>query len=154
MGKSVIVKNYLNVFEERVAHGTITPGHLVALRTDGKVQAATEDAAAILPMFALEDELQGKAIGDNYAADDKVQCWTPQRGEVVNAILKEAQNVTVGTYLVSNGDGTLKAYAVPKVDGESGFADETEIHDRVIVGQALEAVHAETADARIKVKIV
>ncbi len=149
--KSVIIKNYLKVFEEFVAQTTITPGHLLKIRTDGEVQPTDVDNATVLPLFATEDELQGKSITETYSANDIVQCWIPQRGDIVYAILQNGQNVAIGEYLVSNGGGTLKKYE-PLVFS----SDDTGLSapDNKVVGQAVEAVHASAGNARIKVRII
>ena len=151
MANSVIIKNYLKVFEEYAAQATITPGHLLKLRSDGKVQATDADQTTQLPMFATEDELQGKTITDNYSANDIVQCWIPQRGEVVNAILTTSQTIVIGDYLTSAGDGTLKKYEATTLTGsDSG----TSIPDAKVIGQAVQAVTTTGSAARIKVRII
>jgi len=147
MAKNTIkVKKYSDVIEEYVANATITPGMLVEVMTTNKLRAHATASGNALPMFALEDELQGKVITDDYSANDQVQVWVPYRGDMVYAILKTGQNVTIGTFLVSNGDGTLKAWAQ---DASAGDVKPTEI-----VGVATEAVNASGADARIIVRII
>ncbi len=152
--KSVIIKNYLKVFDEYEGVGVITPGDLLELTSAGKVQRASEEGGTILPMFATEDELQGKGITQNYAAEDVIQCWIPQRGDVVNAILKQGETVAIGDYLVSKGDGTLKKYVAQAVSGESGFDSGVSIPDNKVVGQALTAPNASAGNVRIKVRII
>jgi hypothetical protein len=111
-------------------------------------------------MFAIEDENQGNDIDDAYAADDRVVCWIPQRGDQVQAVLSDGENVAIGDYLESNGDGTLKKYVA---SGQDSDADP--ITQNRIVGQADEAVNlsdssgAESSgtlgyDKRINVTIV
>ena len=151
MAKQTIkLKNYSNVMEEFIAGGTIIPGQLLLLGSGGTVVAHNDDAPAnVIPLFACEDELQGKGIKDTYIATEPVQCWTPYRGDVVNAILEDGANVTIGDFLESNGAGFLQKFT-------SG----------AVVGVALEALDlsnssgAEVSEAplgyakRIKVKIV
>lgn len=141
---TIKVKKYSDVIEEMTAVGTITPGMLVEIDSNGEVQAHSGEGEAVLPMFALEDELQGKSITDNYSADDKVQVWIPYRGDNVYALLAQGEDVAIGTLLVSNGDGTLKAYS---------SASDTE-YPQIIVGVALEAVDASEADARIVIRVI
>ena len=152
MAKSVIIKNYLKVFEEYKAAGAITPGHLIELTSSGTVQAASEEGGTVLPMFATEDELQGKTITDNYAQHDVVQCWIPQRGDVVNAILKQGETVAIGNFLVSKGDGTLKKYVPTALT--SGDDSGVTFPDKKVVGVALEAPNASAGNVRIKVRII
>ena len=143
---TIKVKKYSDVIEEIVAIGTITPGMLVELDTTGKVKAHSDEDGNVLPMFALEDELQGKTIDDNYVATDPVQVWIPYRGDQVNAILATGENVTIGTFLTS--DGTGKLHAAPALTSTGDVAP------LQIVGVATEAVNAASADARIIIRIV
>ena len=149
MSKTVRLKNYLNVFEEMVAGGVITPGHLVKLASTGKVIAHDDANENALPMFALEDELQGKTITQTYAENAPVQVWIPTRGDQVYAILAANETVAIGDFVASNGDGTLKKHVE---DAESGGL--LTVHGKQIVGQALEAKVTSAATARIKVRIV
>ena len=143
---TIKIKKYSDNIEELVAAGTITPGMLVEYTSASKVQAHSTAGGNALPMFALEDELQGNTITDNYSADDQVQVWTPYRGDMVYGILASGQNVTAGTFLVSNGDGKLKALA-----SDASFGD---VKTSEIIGIANEAVNASSADANIVVRII
>ena len=150
MANTIKLKNYLNVMEEYVAAGTIKPGHLIVLGSAGTVTVHNSASGNVLPMFACEDELQGKTIDDNYSSTNPVQCWIPQRGDVVNALLANGQNVVIGDFLESAGDGTLQKYV----------ADSTGIYkDIQIVGIAVQAVNMSGSDAvgpspRIAVRII
>ena len=128
---TIVIKNHVNVRIEKVAAGTITPGHLVELTSADKVQVHSVASGNALPMFALECEMVGKSIDDNYVADDFVTVAIPTRGDVVYAKLKDGQNVVIGDKLESAGDGTLQKH-VPDSTGD--------IYVNAIVGIALEAV--------------
>lgn len=134
--RTIILKNYLNVREELVANAAITPGHLIEVMSTGKVRKHASAGQNVLPMFALEDELQGKGIDEAYAAADPVQCWIPQRGDIVYALLKDGENIAIGDFLESAGDGTLQKH-VADVDSSN---DITTIYPLQIVGQAIEAI--------------
>jgi hypothetical protein len=111
--RTIILKNYVNVFEEFTAAAAITPGMLVE-QTPGAAtirKHATSGGNAI-PMFAIEDAKQGKGITDDYATGDKVQVWIPQRGDVVYALLADEQNIAIGDDLESNGLGFLTKHTV------------------------------------------
>ncbi len=146
MSKTIKLKKYSDVIEEYVANAAITPGNLVELRSDGKVQNHAQEDKNVLPMFALEDELQGKTIADNYAQHDPVQVWIPYRGDQVYARLKANENVVIGDQLVSAGDGTLKKY-----DAAVHSATDDVYGDKV-VAQALVASDESTVQ-RIAVRI-
>lgn len=156
MAKNTIkLKKYLDIIEEYPADAAILPGHLVELRSTGKVRKHSKDEGNALPMFALEDELQGKGIGDAYAEDDPVQVWVPIRGEMVLALLKDDENVAIGDFLCSAGDGTLKKWVA--LDSAGAALTET----LPIVAQAVEAVNLSSSSGtypatefRIKVRIV
>jgi len=108
--KTVKVKKYSDVIEEFVAADVITPGMLLELDSNGEVAPHSEAGGSAYPLFALEDELQGKGIDDNYAADDQVQVWLPGRGDIVNALVSGA-DVAIGDFLMSAGDGSLEKFS-------------------------------------------
>ena len=110
MSNTIKLKNYSDVFEEYKAHAAITPGHLIELNSDNEVQVHVTEDGNVLPMFALEDSLQGNGIDDAYAAGDMVQVWIPGRGDIVNAILKDEETIVIGDFLNSAGNGELKKY--------------------------------------------
>jgi hypothetical protein len=127
---TVKLKKYLDVNMEFDAGGTITPGHLIKLGSGNTVTSTVAEGVGALPkMFALEDELQGKTIDDNYVSGDPVQCWICQPGEVVYALLYDGETVVIGDPLTSKGDGTLKKATPATTD-----------YDNTIVGIALEAL--------------
>jgi hypothetical protein len=138
MAKHTIkLKNYSDLMEEYVAHAAITPGMLLQLNSDGEIQAHATASGNAFPMFACEDELQGKGIDDAYEAGDVVQVWIPGRGDQVNAIIANGENIHVGDWLSSSSTaGELKKH-VPIVDSAS---DVETILVQSIVGQALEDV--------------
>lgn len=125
--------------EERRAASAIRPGDLVRLTSTDKVQKhGTADGAAV-PMFALEDALQGNGIDDNYAADDLVSLGIQVPGDIVYGWLSGGENASIGSLLTSNGDGALKV-------GTSN-----------VVAVALEAVNASDSndvDERIRILIL
>jgi len=159
--RTVKAKKYVDIINEYDAASAITPGMLIELTSAGKVQAHANAGQDAAPLFALEDELQGRDIDDAYSADDKVQCWSPVPGEEVLAILEDGENVAIGDFLESAGNGNVQKYTA---DTESSaFAGST--YTRQIVGQALEALTLGTSsaeessgalgyDKRIKIRVV
>jgi hypothetical protein len=134
--KSVRVKQFVAIQEEYVAAAAISPGHLVELASTGKAQVHSTAGGPAKPMFAFENELEGETIDDAYAADDVVQVLVSIPGDQVNAVLADGENVSIGDYLESNGDGTLRKYAADT--GSSAG----ELYDKPasIVGLAMEAL--------------
>ena len=158
MFKTIKLKKYLDIVEEYIANTTITPGMLVQLHTDGKLKPHATAAGPCLPMFALEDELQGKGIDDNYANLDPVQVWVPTRGDIVYALLKDNENIAIGDFLVSDGAGSLQKYSAA-VDLDS--AGDGNVQRGIIVAQALEAINLSSSSGtypetgfRIQVRIM
>jgi len=111
----------------------ITPGFLVErTSTAGQCQAHSNAGLNAVRMFALEDELQGKEISDNYAASAIIQVGIFNAGDEVYALLADGQTAAIGSFLESNGDGYLKVHVA-----DSAGAVE---YPEAIVGQALEAL--------------
>lgn len=128
---TIKLKKYLDVINEWVANAAITPGMLVELMSTNKVRAHADERGNVCPpMFALEDELQGKSITDAYVAGDKVQCWVAQRGEEVYALLKDGENVAIGDKLESAGNGYLTKFGSDSISMEQIVAIALEAVDR------------------------
>ena len=109
---TIKIKKYSDVIEELITAGVLTPGMLLKVGTAGYIgKHTTSEGAVTPPMFALEDELQGRGIDDDYAMLSRIQVWIPGRGDRVNAFLKNGENVGVGDKLASGGDGTLIRHA-------------------------------------------
>lgn len=135
---TIKLKKFLDIQEEFEAASAITPGDLLELTSAGKVQRHSTSGGNAARMFALESELEGKGITENYAAGDRVQVWFPVSGEIVYARLADEQNVTFAGFLQSAGNGCLMAYAVETVASADAQTANT-IYDHVIVGQVLES---------------
>lgn len=133
MPNTIKIRKYSDVIEEHIAAAAINPGALIEVTSLDKVQKHATAAGNVMPMFALEDELQGKGIDEAYALGDPVQCWIPNRGDVVLAILADEQNIAIGDLLVSNGDGTLKKYVS---SDDSSYTQ----HPNQVACMAMEAV--------------
>jgi len=133
---TIKVKKYSDVIEEMVASAAITPGMLLIIENTGKVKAHDQADKDAFPIFALEDELQGKGIDDAYAANDPVQCWIPYRGDIVNAILADGETVVIGDALTSDGEGRLKKH----VTDTGASAVPWTVYPEQIVGYATEAL--------------
>ena len=133
---TIKVKKYSDVIEEMVASAAVTPGMLLIIESTGKVKAHNQADKDVFPIFALEDELQGKGIDEAYAANDPVQCWIPYRGDIVNAILADGQKVVIGDPLTSDGYGRLKKHVT---DTGASTVPWT-VYPEQIVGYAAEAL--------------
>jgi len=139
---TIKIKKYSDVVEEYPADATIYPGSLIQINTEAEVKVHASAGGNVLPMFALEDELQGKGIDDAYAAGDRVQCWIPNRGDIVLAILADGQSCVEGDFLESNGAGYLQVHTPEEVSSGSGQEGGFSIYHNQIVGIALEEMDA------------
>lgn len=140
------------VREELVAAGTITPGFLCERTSSGTVQAHSTAGGNCSAMFALEDDLQGNGITDDYSAADLVQLGNYRNGDWVYALLANGENASNGDFLESQGDGYLRV-----VDADASVGA---IAVKSVVAQAMEAVDlsdssgADPSTYRIKVKVI
>ena len=130
--RTIKLKKYLDIIEEYVAGGTITPGMVVEIyqsSTATRLRAHNHEDGDVAPlMVALENELLGGGIDDNYATGDQVQVWVVQRGEQFYGLLENGSHVEIGDKLTSKGNGRLKKWV----------ADSDTPHTSQIVAVALE----------------
>jgi hypothetical protein len=103
--KTISIDTDAPVKEEKADAG-ITPGHLLERTATGVKVHATAGGKA-QRIFALEDENQGKEIGDAYSASDKCFFKTFRPGDLVLARIKNGENIAIGDWLVSGGNGEL-----------------------------------------------
>ena len=143
---TVKLKKYLDIIEEYEAASAITPGDLVELTSAGKVQRHTTAGGNAAKMFALENELEGEGLSDDYAAGDRVQVWCAVPGEMVYARLADEQNVTLGDFLESAGNGCLQAHSadaisetIASAEDQSALSLAITVYPNQIVGQVLES---------------
>lgn len=169
MAKNTIkLKKYVDIINEVEASAALYPGMLVELDSAGKVKPHSTAGGNAVKQFALEDALQGKGIDDQYASGDKVQVWSCVPGEEVYAILVDGQNVAIGDFVESNGEGMLQKHVSDVESFESAEAGSITVYPLQIVGMVLEAVDASGSsgtessgelgalgyDKRVKIRIV
>jgi|WetSurMetagenome_2_1015567.scaffolds.fasta_scaffold257835_2 hypothetical protein len=142
-GNTIIIKQ-CNQRVELTAAGTVKPGHLVMRDSNGKAVVHNKARGCAQKIFALENELYGQAITDSYASGDQVPCFIPRRGDVIMCRLKASENVAIGAWLESAGDG-----AVQKLTQTSTSDLE---YPNSIIGYALEASNV-GSEALIAVEI-
>lgn len=124
--------------EAAVTDAVITPGMLVT-RTAGGVRPHNVAGGTASAAFAVENDLIGDTITDDYAIGTNCIFRTFAEGSAVYAILAASQTIAVGDLLQSNGAGLLS---------EAATADN-------VVARALEAVTTGGGEtSRIKVEIV
>jgi len=140
---TIKLTKYVDIIEEiKSTAVAITPGMLLERdSTAGYVKAHATAGGNVVPMFALEDELQGKEITDNYAVSTMIQVWIPRRGDKVYAILADSNEVSIGDFLESAGNGFLQKHSVDTASSQEAFTSYT----NQIVAIALE--HKDTSGA-------
>ncbi len=151
---TIVLKQFGEMVKEELeANAAITPGMLIEEMTTGKVRKHASANGSAKAMFALEDELQGKDIDEDYAAGDRVACWHPRRGDQVYALLADGENVAINDLLASNGDGFLQKFV--------GGASTLEDLPLEVVAMAKEAIDRSSSSGgdtnttgRIRVEVV
>ena len=93
--------------EEAIAAGTISPGDLIQLDSNGNVVVHNTDGGYAEKAFAQEDQLQGNTVNDDYVVDSIVTYLLPVQGSEVNALIKAGETIAIGDKLISGADGTL-----------------------------------------------
>lgn len=90
----------------------ITPGHLVEYVSSTGLKWRKHATAGGYgkPSFALEPNMLNKDIDTAYASGDLIEVVVATRGSTIYALLPSGQNITLGNYLESAGDGTLRVY--------------------------------------------
>lgn len=150
--KTIILKGEGTSIEKAAAAATIYPGYLCELNSSDQLAIHSTSGGTQSSIVAIEDELQGKEISQNYASGDIVLARVLRPGDVALMVVADGQNISIGEYVDSNGDGTLKSLE-PASAGVSEFP-------RSCVGVALSAVDASDsatttlANRRIQIMIL
>jgi len=149
--KNIVLKGD-PIRKEREAEESITPGELLELRSDGKVQKHSSEGENAVPIFAVEEDFLGEAIDESYDSGDRVQYAFFRPGDEVYAWLDDGSaEVNPGDFLMSKGDGTLTKFTAQE-DTDGGTTGD--IHPRRIVAIALENINPGDSDERIKVEVL
>lgn len=134
--KTIMVQNFGMKREESQAAGTIKPGMLIQENSSGYYVAHATAGGNAEAMFAIEDELRGRNIDQNYTSGDRVQSVICRPGDVVYCRIANGQSITRNDFLESNGDGYMKKHT-PDVDSSANTGT---IYLKAIVLKALESV--------------
>lgn len=143
MSNTIVLKG-TGIQNEGVAAAAITPGFLVQETVAGVAPHAIAGGNAE-KAFAIEDELQGKGISDDYAVGTRVQYRVMERGAEVYAFLNTGEVVVAGDALESAGNGMLRKFVAA--------AAIAEVKEDRIVGYARESVDASAGAARLTVRV-
>lgn len=141
-----VAGEYRSVEYEAYASG-IYPGMLVAVNSSGEIAVHATEGGRHEKLFVEEQALRGKTVDDVTTSGDKVVCILGLPGTEIYALLEDGQNVSIGTELISAGNGKLKAAS----DLESG---ETLAQVVAISLEAEDLTGSSTSDTLIKVRLV
>lgn len=143
------------VLKEGIATQTITPGDLIDLAAGSAATGGTYITPYLrkhnVPggnaqkAFALNQDYIGGGIDKNYNTNDQVFYGVFRQGDEVFARIAANETVVYGTYLESNGDGTLRA----ALGGSAAAAQ-----DNRYVARALEPSAANPLVARLIVEVL
>lgn len=95
--------------KETFANGVITPGDFLERATDGDLQRQSTLGQPGPKIIALENDLKGGEITDNYASGDNVRAAYVKPGDEVYAFVPaNAPAIVIGDRLIFDGTGCVK----------------------------------------------
>ena len=109
MANRIHLKGDYRQEEAYAAAAGMYPGMLVQLDSAGKIAVHSTEGGRGEKAFATEDALQGKTVDTVYTVSTIATYILPVSGGVVNALIKDGEEIAIGDELVSGGDGTLVA---------------------------------------------
>lgn len=110
------------VQKERQANAAITPGDLIELMSTGKVRRHAGLGTAAQRAFALENDVIGRGITDDYAQNEVVKYGVFAPGAEVYAWMDINESCNIGDFLESNGTGKLQVASTPVEGTHVGIA--------------------------------
>lgn len=110
--KTILLSSCYAVQREGKTAGVVRPGMLLNIRNQAAIVAHNEAGQECQAAVAIENDLVGKGIDDNYANPEQIRYAVLRDGDKFFGIIDENQNIAVGDLLASSGDGTLKEAAV------------------------------------------
>ena len=105
------------MFKEAPAKAALKPGHLIELTFTGSQVEVQKDSGkgtgaqkTVWAAFALENDLIGKGVTDEYPIGENVRYGVFHSGqEILARVAASAPNIGIGEFLESAADGTLRA---------------------------------------------
>ena len=136
--KTVVLVGDGYIKEAKSTAAAITPGHLIERTSAGTVRVHATAGGNAAKLFAIENEGIGGTIDTAYANSSLIKFVVGEPGMEINALLKDGENVAIGDFLESGGNGRLQKHVADVDLNHPGSADFT-IQTNQIVGQALTA---------------
>ncbi len=109
--RSVVVRSQSNERSEAEANGAIPPATLVELESDGRVVINSIVTGVVPINVAVENDLKGGAIDDDYVDGDRVQYDQFQSGDEILVLLADGQDITKGDRLEATTGGQVVVLA-------------------------------------------
>lgn len=137
MANTILLKGR-GIRKEAVAAGTITPGDLLTINSSGLLVRHATAGGAAAPLFAVENDIVGATIDDDYVTNDYVQSEYMYSGcSVLANVAAAASAIVIGDLLESAGDGTLRKATTG-----------------VPIAQALDALDNSAGDKKARLRVV
>lgn len=136
----LVVGMDLCIRKEGIAGAAVTPGHLIQGPASAIIVHATA-AENAQKSFAVENEVVGRDIDTDYAANDTILYAVCPPGSIVWAIA-DGTGVTAEDLVESAGDGTMQVL--------STIASTSQDQLNRLVGKALDTA---AADARFRLEV-
>jgi hypothetical protein len=121
---------------ELPAAEAFSPGHVLYITSARKFAKHAAGGQHVAPVIvAKEDELRGNGVDDAYVADNQAMAWICKPGAIVNMRVQDGQNLAIGDYVESAGDGTIRVYAADTFSG----AEAVSVYPMNIIGIVMKA---------------
>ena len=97
------------IFKEGKTDEKLSPGHIIEIGGTEDIQKQSTAQQDCQRNIVVENDLDGKTIEDEYAANARVFYGTCQPGvEVLARVAAAAPAITKGNFLEAKGDGTVR----------------------------------------------
>jgi hypothetical protein len=111
MTANTIVLQDGGVHEEGILDTAASPGMNIVLADDGKFDPGAGVASATLPCIVKESSLEGKTVDDEIAIGALAPYLIPRRGQLVQILIKDAEDLDIGELVKANTAGLFVATA-------------------------------------------
>ncbi len=143
--KTIVIRGK-GIRKEDAAGGVITPGHLIEKTSTGTVVVHANAGLNAMNLYAVENDLLGKGIDDDYASGDNVLYEAmPPGSEVYALVIDGTAAILQAAFLESDGAGGVQTAIA---DAATDTAQRN-----AIIGQALEAIDNSGGGAPVRIRL-
>jgi len=119
--KNIIARTYGDrVRETRILAENVYPGQLVQLNSSDEFELHTHAGGPAVPIVLDFDFGQGKDVDEVVASGNQGFGFVPRRGEEAYVLVDHDENIAIGDFLQSNGDGYFSEQAVDQ-ESSTGY---------------------------------